>query len=97
MFGGFGEPTVHPGLLDMIAAVNRRGIRTEVTTNERGERAMSIGLSSVVLRRNVADLSAMDELARSVGADTILVSNVLPYSADMEKEMLWAQADVQCP
>jgi len=145
MFGGFGEPTVHPGLLRMLASIHRRGLRTELTTNgtrldeamvdglfrsgldrlwvsidgadeesfdgirrgaafgsvlagldrvrernERSDQPISIGLSFVVLRRNVADLAAMDELARSVGADTILVSNVLPYSADMEKEMLCA-------
>ena len=46
------------------------------------------GSAFVVLKSNVADLTAMDELARSVGADRILVSNVLPYSPDMEKEML---------
>jgi MoaA/NifB/PqqE/SkfB family radical SAM enzyme len=145
MFGGFGEPTIHPRLLDMITAVNRRGIPTELTTNgtqldeamveglfrsgldrlwvsidgadeknfdgirkgagfrgvldglgrvrernARSDRPIKIGLSFVVLRRNVADLGSMDELARSVGADAILVSNVLPYNADMEKEMLCA-------
>jgi MoaA/NifB/PqqE/SkfB family radical SAM enzyme len=145
MFGGFGEPTAHPELPDMIAAVHRTGLRTELTTNgtlldeslvdrlhdagldrlwasidgadeanfdgirkgagfrgvleglgrvrersRRAGRAIDIGLSFVVLRRNVADLAAMDDLARTVGADTILVSNVLPYSADMEKEMLCA-------
>jgi MoaA/NifB/PqqE/SkfB family radical SAM enzyme len=145
MFGGFGEPTVHPGLLKMIAAVRRRGLRAELTTNGTrldqalvdglfdtgldrlwvsidgadethfdgirrgagfrgvldglgrvharnagGGRTIGVGLSFVLLRRNVADLTAMDDLARSVGADTILVSNVLPYSADMEREMLCA-------
>ena len=145
MFGGFGEPTAHPRLLEMMGAVRRRGLRVELTTNGtrlddalvdglfdcgldrlwvsvdgadethfegirkgagfrgvmdglgrvrarngQGGRTIDIGLSFVVLRRNVADLAAMDELARSVGADTILVSNVLPYSADMEKEMLCA-------
>jgi MoaA/NifB/PqqE/SkfB family radical SAM enzyme len=143
MFGGFGEPTAHPRLLEMMGAVRRRGLRVELTTNgtrlddalvdglfdcgldrlwvsidgadethfdgirrgagfrsvmeglgrvrtrnERGGRTVGVGLSFVVLRRNVADLAAMDELARAVGADTILVSNVLPYSADMEREML---------
>jgi AbrB family looped-hinge helix DNA binding protein len=145
MFGGFGEPTVHPSLLNMIAAIRRHGVKAELTTNgtrldealveglfaagldrlwvsidgantenfdgirrgaglrgvldglgrvqernEKTDRPIGIGLSFVVLRRNVADLAAMDELARSVGADTILVSNVLPYSAEMEKEMLCA-------
>ncbi len=145
MFAGFGEPTIHPGLLDMIAAVRRHDVRAELTTNgtrldeamveglfrsgldrlwvsidgadernfdgirkgagfqgvmdglfrlrarnERSDRPIRLGLAFVVLRRNVTDLAAMDELARSVGADTVLVSNVLPYSADMEREMLCA-------
>ncbi len=145
MFGGFGEPTTHSGILDMITSVHKRGLRAEMTTNgtrldegmiknlfrsgldrlwvsidgadernfdgirkgagfldvldgmlrlrahnERSDRPIRLGLSFVVLRRNVADLAAMDELGRLVGADTILVSNVLPYSADMEKEMLCA-------
>lgn len=49
---------------------------------------IKIGIAFVVMRKNVSDLKAMDELARKVGADRILVSNVLPYSAEMEKEML---------
>ncbi len=60
--------------------------------NEAGRRPIEVGLSFVVLRRNVADLEALDDLARRVGAKTVLVSNVLPYSAEMEKEMLCALA-----
>jgi MoaA/NifB/PqqE/SkfB family radical SAM enzyme len=33
MFGGFGEPTVHPRLLDMVRAVKALGLRAEITTN----------------------------------------------------------------
>lgn len=33
MFGGFGEPTVHPGLLGMIHEVKAHGLRAEMTTN----------------------------------------------------------------
>ncbi len=33
MFGGFGEPTVHPRILDMVRAVKGAGLRTEMTTN----------------------------------------------------------------
>lgn len=33
MFGGFGEPTVHPGILDMVRAVKGLGLRAEMTTN----------------------------------------------------------------
>jgi len=33
MFGGFGEPTAHPRILDMIRAVKSVGLRAEMTTN----------------------------------------------------------------
>jgi MoaA/NifB/PqqE/SkfB family radical SAM enzyme len=33
MFGGFGEPTAHPGILSMIHAVKTLGLRAEMTTN----------------------------------------------------------------
>jgi len=33
MFGGFGEPTAHPRILDMIRAVKALGLRAEMTTN----------------------------------------------------------------
>ncbi|HSA94778.1 MAG TPA: radical SAM protein [Acidobacteriota bacterium] len=33
MFGGFGEPTAHPAILDMIKAVKALGLRAEMTTN----------------------------------------------------------------
>jgi len=33
MFAGFGEPTAHPRILDMIHAVKASGLRAEMTTN----------------------------------------------------------------
>jgi len=143
MFGGFGEPTVHPDILAMIGRIGALGVRTELTTNgttlddalvaglfearldriwvsfdgaeapsftsvrkgasferivaslqrlqeenARRRHQIAVGIAFVLLRRNVGDLKALDELSRRVGADRILVSSVLPYSADMEKEML---------
>ncbi|MCX6567027.1 MAG: radical SAM protein [Candidatus Aminicenantes bacterium] len=58
--------------------------------NVRSRHRIRVGLSFVVMRRNVADLQYLDDLARQVGAEKVLVSNILPYSADMEKEMLCA-------
>ncbi len=60
--------------------------------NARSRRKIRVNLSFVVMRRNVADLQRLDGLAREVGAEKILVSNILPYAADMEKEMLCALA-----
>lgn len=33
MFGGFGEPTFHPGILSMIEGVKKLGLRAEMITN----------------------------------------------------------------
>jgi MoaA/NifB/PqqE/SkfB family radical SAM enzyme len=33
MFGGFGEPTAHPAILDMVKGVKSLGLRAEMTTN----------------------------------------------------------------
>ncbi len=51
-------------------------------------RKIDIGIAYVIMKSNIDDLKAVDELARRIGADRIMVSNVLPYSPDMEKEML---------
>jgi MoaA/NifB/PqqE/SkfB family radical SAM enzyme len=64
------------------------GLKRLQERNARGRHAVKLGIAFVALRRNINDLKALDELARRVGADRILVSNVLPYSAEMEKEML---------
>ncbi|HOW85744.1 MAG TPA: radical SAM protein [Candidatus Aminicenantes bacterium] len=146
MFGGFGEPTAHPRILDMVRAVKALGLRAEMTTNatlldealiegllrerldtlwvsldgtteasfetiregasfplvlENVERlagrngrdghAIEIGIAFVVMKTNFRDVKHLDRLARSVGARRIMVSHVLPYSEEMEKEMLCLQ------
>jgi MoaA/NifB/PqqE/SkfB family radical SAM enzyme len=146
IFGGFGEPTAHPRILDMIRAVKALGLRVEMTTNatllddaliegllrerldmlwvsldgtteesfetiregasfplvlENVERlarqngreghTIEIGIAFVVMKTNFHDVKHLDRLARSVGARRIVVSHVLPYSEEMEKEMLCLQ------
>ena len=139
MFGGFGEPTVHPDILHMIAAVKGLGLRAEMVTNgtrlddamlaglmksgldtlwvsfdgaseacfegiregadygrvvaslkrlremnAKGPRRIEVGIAFVVMKRNIDDLRRIDRLIEAVGASRVSVSNVLPYSADME-------------
>ena len=143
MFGGFGEPTAHPDILRMIAAVKGLGLRVEMVTNgTRLDDAMldglmsagldtlwvsfdgtseacfegiregadynrvvaslrrlrqmnatdpcriEVGIAFVVMKRNIDDLRRIDRLIEAVGARRVSVSNVLPYSADMEREMV---------
>ena len=63
-------------------------LKTLEKMNRKSRHKIMVGITFVMIRRNLADLRKMDELARSVGAEKVLVSNVLPYSEAMEKEML---------
>lgn len=46
------------------------------------------GMAFVVTKTNVADLPKLGDLARAAGVDRVTVSNVIPYTAEMEKQML---------
>jgi MoaA/NifB/PqqE/SkfB family radical SAM enzyme len=59
--------------------------------NAQGPHHVELGIAFVLLRRNLADLKDLDKLARTVGARRVSVSHVLPYSPEMEKEMLCLQ------
>jgi MoaA/NifB/PqqE/SkfB family radical SAM enzyme len=50
-----------------------------------------IGIAFVAMARNIDDLPAVLGIGRSVGAKYFSVSNVLPYTADMQPEMLYGR------
>jgi MoaA/NifB/PqqE/SkfB family radical SAM enzyme len=52
---------------------------------------LTIGIEFVAMKRNVAELPGLQWVAKLVGASFILVSNVLPYSAELEDEVLYNQ------
>jgi len=58
----------------------------------RGSGKTALGLAFVVTRSNLKDLQKIGGLARRLGADRVSVSNVIPYSPEMEREMLCDQA-----
>lgn len=51
-----------------------------------------IGIAFVAMRRNIADLPALLHLGRTLGATRYLVTNVLPYTAEMEEETLYQRS-----
>jgi MoaA/NifB/PqqE/SkfB family radical SAM enzyme len=51
-----------------------------------------IGIAFVAMRRNIADLPAVLDLGRALGAMQFLVTNVLPYTPDMRDEILYERA-----
>lgn len=49
-----------------------------------------IGIAFVAMRRNIAELPAVLKLGRQLGARLFSVSNVLPYTAELQREMLYS-------
>jgi MoaA/NifB/PqqE/SkfB family radical SAM enzyme len=147
MFGGFGEPTMHPDIIRMVGDVKALGVKTELITNgtlldgrmlsgfmdgrldtlwvsfdgvseagfndirdgaglddilanlknlkelnRRSSHRIAVGISFVVMKRNIAELRGIDRLIRRSGASFVSVTNVVPYSAEMEREMVCGAA-----
>jgi MoaA/NifB/PqqE/SkfB family radical SAM enzyme len=51
-----------------------------------------VGIAFVAMKRNVADMPKLPQLAIHIGAQEILVSNVVPHHPDMEAEILYKEA-----
>ena len=49
-----------------------------------------LGIVFVAMKRNIQDLPLLLPLAQNLGAGMVLVSNVLPHSKEMEKEVLYS-------
>ena len=52
---------------------------------------IELGISFVAMRRNIADLPAVLDLAAKLGAGRFSLSNVEPYTTDMEREVLYGR------
>lgn len=71
----------------------------EITTNVRmlyrlSEKAtltpLRIGIEFVAMKRNIQELPAMREVANRLKASFILVTNLLPYTAELQDEILYS-------
>jgi MoaA/NifB/PqqE/SkfB family radical SAM enzyme len=51
-----------------------------------------IGIVFVAMKRNITDLPAVFKIANQLGALPFLVTNVLPYTTEMQKEILYSSA-----
>jgi len=51
-----------------------------------------LGIVFVAMKRNISDLPAVFRLANQLGAMHFLVTNVLPYTAEMQEEVLYSNA-----
>jgi MoaA/NifB/PqqE/SkfB family radical SAM enzyme len=48
-----------------------------------------VGLAFVAMRRNVSDMARLRILAQQVGASEILITNLLPHTAELKDEILY--------
>jgi MoaA/NifB/PqqE/SkfB family radical SAM enzyme len=55
-----------------------------------------VGLAFVAMKRNVTDLPELPRLATRVGAWTIQVSNLVPHTPEMEREILYGRSLTTC-
>lgn len=53
-------------------------------------RPLQVAILFVLMRRNVADLAHLLRLAQHVGAAEVIVTNVVPYLAELRAEMLYS-------
>jgi radical SAM protein with 4Fe4S-binding SPASM domain len=51
-----------------------------------------IGIVFVAMKRNIADLPAVLKIANRLGALHVMVTNVLPYTPEMQQEILYSRA-----
>jgi len=144
-FWGFGEPLLHPHILEMIALAKGLGVKVDLITNgmllgpkmaealvdleldslvvsadgatpesfsdvrqggqldlvrrnveylqalrlESPKGKPELGIEFVAMRRNLPELSRLRQLAVSMGASFVVVSNVLPYTEELSDEILY--------
>ena len=60
--------------------------------NRQGPHRITVGISFVAMKRNIGELRRIDRLIKQVGASSVSVTNVMPYSAEMEREMVCGTA-----
>ena len=58
-------------------------------SEEASETPIRIGIEFVAMRRNIHELPKIQKIAHGIGASFILVTNVLPYTADLKDEILY--------
>ncbi len=71
-----------PQVVDNLARLHR--LRLEHPTSH-----MGLGIAFVAMRRNITDLPELIRLGKRHGADQFSISNVLPHTEELRKEILY--------
>jgi len=84
---GDAHGAVRPGAsLEEITANVRTLYRL---SEEASETPIRTGIEFVAMRRNIHELPALQEVAHRIKASFLLVTNLLPYTADLKDEILY--------
>ncbi|MBN1147971.1 MAG: tungsten cofactor oxidoreductase radical SAM maturase [Anaerolineales bacterium] len=145
VIGGFGEPLLHPKIVEMVTQIHSLGVGVTITTNglllgrsmaeallkagvdtlvvsldsmhvrayqeradsgglgkvleniqgvqdlirDAGWRLPALGLEYVVMKSNLGELYKLPDIARQVGASFVIVTNLLPHTPQLAKEILY--------
>jgi MoaA/NifB/PqqE/SkfB family radical SAM enzyme len=79
---------VRGGALETVVA----NVAALQNARRRARRSLSVGLAFVAMRRNIACLPHLMQLAAQLGMDFVSVSNVIPHTPEMASEALWNRA-----
>jgi MoaA/NifB/PqqE/SkfB family radical SAM enzyme len=74
-----------PNILDNLHSLRLRSHRFS-------SKPPHLGISFVLMKRNLHDFSKVVELSQRLGARKIMVTNVLPYSKEMKEEILYTRS-----
>jgi len=84
----YADVRLDAALPDVLANLGRFGRLRPPAHRPRPE----IGIAFVAMRRNIADLPRLLNLGAHLGATRYLVTNVLPHTAEMRREILYQRA-----
>ena len=94
-FEGIRERGSFQQVIDNLHTLKR--LRMQRTGRRGGRHANpQLALAFVAMRENVADLDKLPRLANQLGAWEILVSNLVPHTAELEQEILYSRSLTAC-
>jgi MoaA/NifB/PqqE/SkfB family radical SAM enzyme len=94
-FEGIRERGSFQQVIDNLHTLKR--LRMQGTGRRGGRHANpQLALAFVAMRENVADLDKLPRLANQLGAWEILVSNLVPHTAELEQEILYSRSLTAC-
>ena len=87
----YGDIRVHSDFRQVVSNFIEL-FRRKVSQRGRGLHKPIVGISFVAMKRNIADLGKLPQLAHQIGASEIKVSNVVPYYPQLADEILYDRA-----